>query len=178
MSSNGTSFAFRSLASRESGGESHENLSADAADRYNFDGRSLHFCAEAAIEDASAVDRRNSRDRQGQGPVAGKNICYLPIGHAWRFIEQQACVESCRCFAALHRANEHANGGFSCFAMNGQDREAAEATRQRRQRLSDPIGAPDQGENAAGFQDSPRGVNPVLQHAGLSNVRGLSAFVR
>src|SRR5262249_11422454 len=71
MSSNGTSFAFRSLASCESGGESHENLSADAADRYNFDGYSLYFSAGTAIEVASAVVRPTSRNYQAQGPVAG-----------------------------------------------------------------------------------------------------------
>src|SRR5258708_8035539 len=30
-------------------GERHENLSADAPDRYNFDSHSLHFCAGTAI---------------------------------------------------------------------------------------------------------------------------------
>jgi hypothetical protein len=37
-------------------GERHENLSAGDADRYTFDGDSLHFSARTALENASLID--------------------------------------------------------------------------------------------------------------------------
>jgi hypothetical protein len=38
-------------------GERHENLSADGADGYTFDGDSFHFSARTAVENASAIAR-------------------------------------------------------------------------------------------------------------------------
>jgi hypothetical protein len=56
-------------------GESHENLSAGDADRYPFDGHSLHFGAKTAIQVAFAIAGSNPQSKQPrhiQGRASGK----------------------------------------------------------------------------------------------------------
>src|ERR1700687_5632223 len=59
--------------------------------------------------------------------------------------------------------------------MHGQNGEAAEAAIKRRQYLSEAVCAPDQGEHAAGFQNSPARVNPALKRRSCGHMRGLAS---
>ena len=49
------------------------------------------------------------------------------------------------------------------IAVNRQIIETAKAAIERRQHLGDPVGAPDHREDAAGFENSPAGMNPAVQ---------------
>src|SRR5258707_5217472 len=83
-----------------------------------------------------------------------------------------------RCLSTFDRANQDANRRVLRIAMNWQNCQAAKAAIERRQYLEETVGAPDQREDAAGFQNSPARVNPALERGGRRNVSDLARLVR
>jgi len=90
----------------------HENLSADAADRYHLDGGPLHVEARAATGIDSAVAQSGSGARQRQAPFPRQDIRDHFVGHAWFVVEHQTCKNSRRRLAALDRAHQQAYRSF------------------------------------------------------------------
>src|SRR5713226_668086 len=83
-----------------------------------------------------------------------------------------------RCLSTFDGANQYANRRVLRIAMNRQNCQAAKAAIERRQYLEETVSAPDQREDAAGFQNSPAGVNPALERGGRGDVSELERVGR
>src|SRR5258706_14873068 len=83
-----------------------------------------------------------------------------------------------RCLSTFDGANQYANCRVLRVTMTRQNCQAAKAAIERRQYVDEAVSAPDQGEDTAGFQNSPACVNPAFERRSPRYVSDLARLVR
>ena len=151
---------------------------------------SLHFGAEAAVGNASAIGfsakfrpRRADRRRphgfaSGKLPFPARISCTLLLGTPDSSLSIRAGWICVGARPPLVARTKMRFAGASRVAVNRQDLQTAKTVIERRQHLGNPVGAPDQRQRAPGFEDAPRRMNPVRQRRRGRHMRDPARLVR